>query len=263
MSFNPFRITITMFGTTPLFEVTTLEAVLSAFESISDTVPEFWSQDERVKLPYDRIEILQVALQPDMMHRDVYLRRDSGVQYFAILRKSSRAPSLDIEFSADLEPEKWPEVFALADAIAAAFKPDLGALHIWPPVKRKPWASEEDKALDIIVHCAYPLVSSYYDEGPGGLAMRTYLGPHFVEQFGKAFLFQTSGAVITELDWQGVRIDLGPEPWTLTVQELITHWQQAMAYLSPAGVFAEIEITPKERISLKKGVRCTIGGIIQ
>jgi len=261
MSFNPFRITIRLYGTTPLFQVANLESVLNAFESITAVTPEFWSLDERVKLPYDRTELLQVTRNPDTMHGDLYLRRDSDSKYFAILRMSPREPGILVDFETDLEPDKWPLVLEMADAISAAFRPDIGTVFIWPPWKRKPWASDNDKYLEIIGRCAN--LSEHYEDGPKGLGMRTYFGPHYIEQFGKAFLLQTPGVEITELDWQGVQMDLSPEPWSLSVQALVTHWQQAMTHLSPAGVFAEMEITPKEQIIFRKGVRCTIGGIIQ
>jgi len=262
MNNKPERITIRMFGTTPLHNQGDLTVLFNALEQLPKCAPEFWSLDERSKLPFNRAEILEQANKPATERpTSIYLRRNKTAKYFGFF-DMNRKPYIDFEFNPTLAQKNWPLFFEFVDALVHAFKPDIATAHIWPVYENDPWPTKEDKYLGIIAKAANIAPVNYYKTGPIGLTMRTYLGPHYIEQFGKELLLSTPGTAIAEQSWGGLRLDLSESPWALSVSELIGCWRQAMDHLTPAQIFAEMEITPKQRIKCSKGARCTVGGII-
>jgi hypothetical protein len=261
MNFKPVRIIIRLLGTTQLYEENHLNALLDALEQFPKCTPEFWSLDERSKLPYNREEITtQAELRQNGRTVSVYLRRNKVAKYFGWFNMSYK-PYIDFEFNPALAEKDWLLVFEFAETLVKAFNPDIATASISPGFSR-PWLSEDDKYLSLINRCAGLAPVDYYKHGPRGLAMRTYIGPHYIEQFGREFLLSTPGVAIEEQQWGGMRIDLSENPWTLSVPDLISHWKQAMEHLAPAQVFADVEITPKQRVIYTKGSRCVTGGII-
>ncbi|GAA0135328.1 hypothetical protein YSY43_21680 [Paenibacillus sp. YSY-4.3] len=67
--------------------------------------------------------------------------------------------------------------------------------------------------------------------------MRTYFGGYVLEMFGRDFLMNTP-AVVTELEWGGIRIDLSEKPWKLELNELILIWLRVIDYLATSNVLA-------------------------
>jgi hypothetical protein len=257
MNFKPAKMIIRMFGTTSLREQGNLNALLDALERFPKCVPEFWSLSERSKLPYSRSEICE---QSESAY-SIYLRRNKVAKYFGWFKIGFK-PYVDFEFNPSLAERDWPLFFQFADALAQAFKPDIATVYISPSYADAPWPNDEDKYLNLMVRSANIIPVKYYKEGPRGLAMRTYLGPHYIEQFGRELLLSTPGAAIEEQQWGGMRLDLSETPWALSVPDLIAHWKDAMDHLSPAQVFANVEITPEQNINYTKGSRCITGGII-
>lgn len=87
-----------------------------------------------------------------------------------------------------------------------------------------------------------------------GLALRTYIGARYVKQFGEDLLLRTPGVVVTRTG-DGLMVDLGPEPWTLSKEEAAERWTVAMNHLRPAGIFAVSDEMLRNRT---KGPNCQI-----
>jgi hypothetical protein len=85
---------------------------------------------------------------------------------------------------------------------------------------------------------ASPTPVLFRDNGPLGLAMRTYLGQDVLELFGRDTLLATPG-VPKVLDWGGVRIDLVEDMFGMPQEQLAEVWKHAMDHLSSRQVFAE------------------------
>jgi hypothetical protein len=262
MNFKPVAMIIRMFGTKPMHEKNNLNALLDALEQFPKCVPEYWSLDERSKLPFSRADICEQAVLRQVGRTiSVYLRRNKVSKYFGHFDMSYK-PYISFEFNPALAERDWPLFFEFADALVQAFKPDIATVYISPSYADAPWPSDEDRYLNLIVRSANIIPVKYYKEGPRGLAMRTYFGPHYIEQFGRELLLSTPGVAIDEQQWGGLRLDLAKAPWALSVPDMIDQWKLAMAHLTPAQVFADVEITPKQRINYTKGSRCITGGII-
>ena len=69
------------------------------------------------------------------------------------------------------------------------------------------------------------------------IGARTYFSGHILEMFDKELL-QNSPAVVSELDWGGLCIDILNNPLESDSDTLLDNWLQVMKYLEPAQVMA-------------------------
>jgi hypothetical protein len=91
--------------------------------------------------------------------------------------------------------------------------------------------------------------------GINGLSTRTYFGPNYIEQLGREFLMATP-ALVTELAWGGIRIDLHERPWEATPQELLAVYHPAMRHLRQSPVLTTLKASMwdgKLAVDVKKG----------
>ena len=58
MDFKPFKVQVEMLGTNPLNDEALFTELLDVIESYPEFAPQFWSLEERGKLPYNRDDIL-------------------------------------------------------------------------------------------------------------------------------------------------------------------------------------------------------------
>lgn len=262
MDFKPFQIRVSMLGTAPLNDEVLFTELLDVIESYSEFTPDFWSLEERGKLPYDRIGILAKATAVKKGGgEEIYLKRNKLAKYFGCIDVMPKQ-RINFEFDPKLNSKHYPALFEFADRLVQVFKPDIASVHIDRPYPDEPWESERDEHVEMMGKAAFLAPVDYFEVGPKGLAMRTYLGPHYVKQFGQELLLSTPKTQTELQSWGGIRLDLSTAPWELTEQAQIEHWQTAMEHLRPAKVFAEMEVDVEYcDIECTKAENCTIGGL--
>src|SRR5262245_17820015 len=93
VSDEPFRITVSMRGTTPFYKSEHLAAFLSVFEG-SPFAPDRWSATERGALPYSRTEILELAGRRNggpLRETDAFIKRTKAPKFQCRLSLSDRS----------------------------------------------------------------------------------------------------------------------------------------------------------------------------
>lgn len=262
MDFEPFQIRVSMLGTTPLNDEVLFTELLNIIESYPEFAPQFWSLEERGKLPYNRDDILNKIKAVELgSYAHIYLKRSKAVKFFGSIDVAPRQ-KVFFEFDPKLNSKHYPALFEFADRLVQVFKPDVASIHIDRPYPDEPWESERDEKIEMMGEAAFLAPVDYFKVGPKGLAMRTYLGPHYVKQFGQELLLSTPKTQTELQSWGGIRLDLSEAPWELTEQAQIERFQIAMAHLRPAKVFAEMEVDVEYcDIECTKAENCTIGGL--
>ena len=207
--------------------------------------PQKWStRDGAVRLPF-AVEAIDEALCGGAA--TIYLKRNKVPRLDAWM-----SPAVSFCISADLvlgddiyhpKPEDFSHeaiasVFAVAAGGASEGVFDIvacgGGSSIYRAGTRECKMDTAVERVLVEVHSGYQLGDMR--TGPTGLALRTYLGAHYVMQFGEDFLLRTP-AIVTPCG-DGLLIDLAEEPWTLTNEEVAERWTRAMNHLRPAGIFA-------------------------
>lgn len=109
MDFKPFQIRVSMLGTTPLNDEVLFTELLDVIESYSEFTPEFWSLEERGKLPYDRIGILAKATAVKKGGgEEIYLKRNKSAKYFGCIDVMPKQ-RINFEFDPKLNSKHYPD----------------------------------------------------------------------------------------------------------------------------------------------------------
>lgn len=248
------RFGVELVGDRRLYERAALEPVLRALGARRPFEPESWGLDERCGLPWDEARALGAAggrTSPAVLQ----LQRKKRIAYDAMIGLSDR-PYVVVEPKPRTAAKDWPLVFELGDALANAYEPEVGWVHAWaaPPY---PMDEAAKARLRIDLGCN-GAPNDYQDYGPGGLGMRTYLGPRLVALLGRERI-ASSPLVCTELPWGGLRVDLVEDPWEATPDALRQAWRAAMDHLEPARVFAELQVFDNGASRATRGVRFVHG----
>jgi len=228
------RIHSKMFPSISLKEEVSLERLLKVFESHEKFEPNKWGNWERARLDYNKSEIINLANLDKI--DEVYLHRKSLIKYSGSfdLNWSSRS-YLDFEMNKSTSQKYWSTFFEIFDRVAEIVKPRYGLTHItWDVVR--PWTNEHERLKDWMAYASNPAPVDY-PHGPCGLGIRTYFGGDILELFDRE-IFKTIPAIVTEMEWGGIRIDLVDKPWEADPELLFERWLDAMKHLEPAQVFA-------------------------
>lgn len=263
------KVTIAMVGTRALYERGSLDTILAALEADPRFAPTTWSLEERGGNAYERESTLGVLDKHGgrpLAQTSLYLRRRLAPQYDARVALWTR-PGLRITFDPKLAASDYPATFELADRLADLFQPDWGAAHVWLGARdrsgpRQPWANDDERDAEIMYSSAALIPIEYYGIGPLGLAMRTYIGPHFARQLG-AERITALPVIVEQLPWHGFRVDLVREPWSADLQALLEAWRPAMALLREAGVLAMPKIKNGKLVDFAHSERCDVGGVVR
>lgn len=251
---NPYEPSLITLNVIPprAFRRGTLAPVLDALAADPLFAPETWSLSEGSAQPFDRERVLAAASARNEFFV-MQLRRKKRVAHRAYVRLDSARPELSVEPPPKTPPRDWPHLFALADALATAAKPDIAWAHLFAETPRPP--ADEADATQLLIDAGVVGGSSLlYDYGPCGLGLRTYLGPRLVALAGRDLLLSTP-AVVAETSWGGVRIDLVAEPWQASREELHAAWRAATEHLRAAGVFAVMTLRDDGAVSYERGAR--------
>lgn len=232
----------------------TLRAVLDSL-SVANLAPERWgTQDGVVRLPFDAREVLGCW---EAGGRTLYLERDRAPVSELCVR-SAPAPFCRLHLDR-ADAQHIPALFAAAHAWAASGRFDLVTCGAPLDPATSPVSSALDanafrRAASTLRHVIGTAPSTYRGVGPAGLALRTYFGPRYADQFGHDFLLRTPGVLATGLSG-GVLIDLAERPWLLGTDQIVERWLTAMGHLETKEIFA----VPDDRFrTWRKGPKCTL-----
>jgi hypothetical protein len=224
----PDRVEITVITKSSLRSHTGLEHLLNAFESIKGFTPTHWGLDERAPNPYNRNELLATV---STFKSDFYLpgiQRKQATRYKAYF--SARNEGLNyvsVEFGASLRQKDFRSVFALGDALAKELEAEFGFVHpVWLEGSQEYCASGKITADELQKYGLSP-VCAY-----------TWFGSDLVKMIGRESLLN-SGAIIKDMPWGGVRLDLVEHPWESDVETLSSHQLCVMKNLESSGIFGD------------------------
>lgn len=244
------RVLMGQYGVFSLTPPENLLALVDVLCSSALFAPDSW-QTSSASAPFDRetLESSLADLDPNAtlhLHRERSLRGTTWLDRFV-------APAVSTEICADTADEAG-ECFALGDRLAAVFQPDFGATA-WHPDLTTRRALPRDESTEGWSGGPYFSRRRRYVR----LGFRTYFGQHFIDLIGRELLDATPGVVLTDLDWGGLRVDIGSvEPWTVPLQEVMQLRLAAAAHLAEAQVLATWEPVRRKGMHWFPGERCVV-----
>ncbi|MGO4531471.1 hypothetical protein AB4Z30_20525 [Paenibacillus sp. 2TAF8] len=234
---KPNLFNILMYPTVKLREKHILNCLLDSFEYDDKFTPTTWGNSEIIRVGYNRQEIIERSFNDLSQISEVHLQRDKMVKYSGYFELDSNLRSfLKFSFDKSMNRKHWRDVFELSDQLAETVKPRYGITHIsWPAVT--PWQTEKEKIHKWMNLSSYPVPVKFFPNGPLGIGMRTYLSGDILEMFGRDVLVKCP-AVIKDLSWGGIQIDLVENPWESDLEQLLERWMEVMEYLNKLEVIA-------------------------
>ncbi|UNL83222.1 hypothetical protein [Priestia koreensis] len=233
---KPNYFSISMYPTVAFNEEELLGRLLDVFESNEKFAPTHWGNSETVRVEYNREEILEKVISEGRVS-EVHLYRDKSVNYRGSFQvRSGHGSFLDLEFQKSIAKKMWPDFFKLADQIAEIAKPSFGTAQMSWPVPH-PWNTERERLQKWMNISSLPIPVRFRPNGPLGVGARTYFSGHILEMFDRDFLLNAP-AVVSELEWGGVCMDLLQDPLEADRDTWLDRWLDVMNYLEPAQVIA-------------------------
>jgi len=217
------------------FEEDKILRLLDVLESHDKFTPTHWGNSDLIKVAYSRSEIIKELKESRISQMCLY--RKQSIKYSADLDIYFNLRSyLSFEFNNSMPSEYWEYFFNLTDQIATIAQPRYGVSHIiWP--SSTPWKNERDRLHLWMDYAASPLPIDFIPNGPLGLGLRTYFSGEVLEMFGRDLLLSTP-AIVKELEWGGIRIDLVERPWEADIDTILDQWLKSMKHLETANVIA-------------------------
>jgi hypothetical protein len=209
--------------------------LLDALAGHAQFSPTQWGTDERIRLDYDHGEVLGRASGGGPI-RQVLLYRKKAVKYEGHF-EARKGSFVSFEFDDRFDAASWTDLLRLADQIAEVVRPRFAVAHRFMS-SPSPWENEEQRAQQLVDAVAQPIPVRFNASGPLGLAMRTYFSGDVADLFGRDLLL-SAPAVVDELDWGGIRIDLLDDMWDAPDAALVERWSAATAHLAPSEALAE------------------------
>jgi hypothetical protein len=249
--YEPRIIRLDMTGGRPFYQRDVLAPVVAALGASPLFAPEYWGLDERSAFPFDAKKVSSVAKGEASFYM-LQLKRKKRLKHTSLIRLNDK-PGFIVELSPKTPAADWRSLFDLGNSLAEAYRPDIAWVHLYSKVVPPP--TDEDDATQLLMDRSVVGSGIEYDDyGPGGLGLRTYVGPRLVELIGRDLLLSTPSET-TELPWGGVRLDLVAAPWAAARGELLAAWRAATEHLRPAKVFTEARLDERGIVQLKRGER--------
>jgi len=240
-----------MVGTRPLYRQDVLLPLVRQLQGHPLLAAEAWGLDDHTNRPYDDQSIARLATD-EPSGNILQLRRSKRIKHTTFLLLGTQ-PGISIELSPKTHARDWPALFELGDALAEVYRPDFAWVHLFADVE-PPFAEPVEATRFLMDAGVGGAGAAYEDFGPGGLGLRTYIGPRFVQLFGHALLLATP-AVVAELPWGGIRVDLVEQPWQAAPSVLTSAWQAAMDHLRPAQLFSTPERDDDGYVTFRRSER--------
>jgi hypothetical protein len=235
--YPPHLIRINFYGAAPFFRPEVRAPILDVLESHPSWAPETVTMGDQEGDPYVRKEVLEQAKGvPTRTLR--YIERATELAYslrFANGEKPDLAVKLPIP---QTEASSLPSVFALADALAAAYPFDMGWVHIVSTVP--PRTKDPEQQTLMLMDFSY----LKHEVGAAGcLGLRTYFGPYVLPMIQERLLLSLPAPCeVVKLPGGAIRVDLSSSPWSADVGTLCSSWRSAMNHLEEAEFFATLRI---------------------
>ena len=243
----------TLWGPPVLRDPDTLTALLQCLAD-AGWEPQKWSVNERGGVPF-AVDDVVASVRSGAL--SLYFKRTRAPKWYGHFGTSGAASIFDLESRA-LPLARMPEHWVLGDALATILTPDFGdvAALPWEALPGLATLEEYNDQDSVALRRMTGGAAGFYHNGIKGLSTRTYFGPNYIEQFGREF-FMATPALVTELAWGGIRIDLHERPWEATPQELLAVYHPAMRHLRQSPVLTTLK--PRTRadgtlaVDVKKG----------
>ncbi|WP_087996984.1 hypothetical protein, partial [Bacillus mycoides] len=227
---------ITMYPTVSFNREEILGRLLDVFESNEKFAPTHWGNCETIRVEYNREEIIEKVISERRVS-EVHLYRDKSVNYRGSFEVNwSHRSFLQFEFHKSIPKKLWSAFLELSDQIAEIVKPCYGVTQIFWPLSY-PWNTKRERLHMWMEISSQPIPVRFLPNGPLGMGARTYFGGHILEMFGRDLLLN-SPAVVSELNWGGMCIDLLKNPLEADIDTLLDSWLHVTEYLEPAQVIA-------------------------
>lgn len=239
---------INMFSTEKLGQEEKLNELLNIFELNKEFIPTHWGTNERVRLEYDREEILKKVLIEG--RTTIYVHRNKSPKYtgyFDTETDNIYITFFNLEFNKSMAKKYRERFFNFADEIAKIIKPSFGVVSIVWDLPYG-WNNEHERLREWMFYGSQAVPSKFFGYGPKGVAMKTYFSDDVVKLFTREMLLN-SPAIVSELDWGGICINLSPKPWEEASDNLLQTWLDVMKHLEPAQVFAVPKFIDNNQIS--------------
>lgn len=225
---------ISMFPSVSLRNEQILRNFFEILERFNLFTPTHWGHDERIRLNYDREEVIEKIIREKFS--ELHLHRTSSVEYSGYFNLNVSFNSfLQMKFKS-IPKNMWSQFFELSDCLAAEIHPRFGITHMfWPSVI--PWQNERQRLHRWMNFSAQTAPVNFGPVGPLGLGNRTYFGNEMIQLFGKEVLHEAP-ASIKDLAWGGLRIDVVDPLWGASPDELLDSWLVAMEYFKTTELLA-------------------------
>ena len=234
------RLNIEMTGGRPLYDASVRRPIIDVLLENPKLTPEIVSVEERGGDPFDYEDaVAYFTGSPDS--NTLYLRRKKLIKY-ELSMFLHKEPALLLECDPKTDAKHWPQMYALAEGFANAYQPDLLWVRGLITQEFDP-KDELSRNIELMNSIGTTAPIFYRRKGPAGLGLRTVLGPLLIEQIGLSRLMSLPPLTVTKsLPWGGICIDLLPEPWTRSLEELSNAWVACMKHLEPAGFFSTMTL---------------------
>lgn len=239
-SYEQNSVNLTLVGAVPLHGALR-DRVLDALAS-HDLAPTGYGWSDNPARPFDR-NARALRERKEIL----WLVRDAAPAYRLTIF-GWPTPTLWMRVPAPVDAPLLARLARLADDLAALTTPDIG----WLSNRFDP--ADGDESEDARTQCAMNHAASgqpqwYRHRGPGGLALRTYLGPFLLDQIGRALVATLPApSVVTDLPWGGVRIDLVGKNLDAGPEVVLPVWRRACAHLEAARFFTRVVIGAKQSV---------------
>jgi len=252
---------VQMVGSRSLADKAVKNALLEVVLAHPKFVPEQWGYEERGGDKFEREAALNAVPIPTMI---LSYRRRRGLRQELRLVLGKR-PTVNWEFEPPPPTEAWPEIFTIVEELAAAYKPDFAMVKA--PVEMKLDLQDEESRNQYLMNNPGDCSPVWYrEEGVAGLGVRTIFGPLTADQVERDRLRSLpSPAVVRDLKWGGVLVDLMREPWTRQMSGLRTSWLTCMKHLMPSNFFSTATLTPEDgvKVELPQSPGWDPGGLVK
>jgi len=234
------RLQLQMVGSRSLADKAVKNSILEVFLAHPKFVPEQWGYEERGGDKFEREEALNAEPIAGLF---LHFRRRRGIRQQLLLSLGDR-PKVDWKFEPPPESPAWPEIFGITEELATAYQPDFAIVKARVEMKLDP--SNEDSRTQYLMNSPADCSPVWYrKDGILGLGTRTIFGPLTADQVDRDRLRTLpKPAVVRDLKWGGVLVDLMSDPWARQMPELRASWVASMKHLMPSNFFTKATILP-------------------
>lgn len=260
------KILIDLFPTELLGDKINLSKLLDVFENRKEMAPTHWGINERPRFKYDRQEILNKVVNEGEI--EIFLHRSKEPKYtcyFDTRNEDRYRNYFGIEFNISMNKKYWQSVFEFSDEVAIIVKPRFGVSGlVWEEPEKI--TCKRDELLLMMLYTSQEAPIHFPKYGPSGVGMKTYFSKEVLKLFTKELLMGAP-AVVTELKWGGIRIDLSEKQWKDDPEEILETYQKVMNHLEKSKLLAIptikksewIEFTPSEMWKNKEEILSKLG----